>query len=76
MTMGGSNASVDAGSAGGPSHLWRIFRGPLLVMVLTIFGLLSALVGDGWWDVLSWLALGLPLGVLALWGLPIRRNSR
>ena len=28
-------------------------------------GLVFALVGDGWWDALSWFAVGLPLAVAA-----------
>ncbi|HEY4135725.1 MAG TPA: hypothetical protein VGO34_10975 [Alphaproteobacteria bacterium] len=44
---------------------WRIFRVPLMLAVVTLFGLLSALLGDGLWDVLSWIALGLPLAVIA-----------
>jgi hypothetical protein len=39
----------------------QIFAVPLLVAVVSSVGLVSALVGDGWWDVLSWLTLGLPL---------------
>ncbi|MFT3976922.1 MAG: hypothetical protein QM688_07390 [Sphingomonas bacterium] len=37
---------------------WRIFRWPLLIAAVSIIGLVSALVGDGWYDVLSWLCLG------------------
>jgi hypothetical protein len=44
----------------------RIWRWPLLVAVLTLFGLLSALLGQGgiWW-ILSWIALGVPLVLIA-----------
>jgi hypothetical protein len=42
---------------------WEIFRWPLLIAAVSLIGLLSALLGDGWADVLSWLALG---GVLAI----------
>ena len=38
-----------------------IFRWPLLLALLGLFGLLSALLGDGLYDLLSWLALGTPL---------------
>lgn len=31
---------------------------PLLLAVVTVAGLVSALLGDGWWDGVSWLALG------------------
>ncbi|WP_349644001.1 hypothetical protein [Bradyrhizobium sp. LTSPM299] len=30
-------------------------------MIITVVGLLSALIGDGWWDAVSWAALGLPV---------------
>lgn len=36
-------------------RLWGI---PLLMGILTIIGLLSALLGDGFWDMLSWCLLG------------------
>src|SRR5690606_19741640 len=38
--------------------LWAIFRVPVLLAVLSIIGLVSALVGDELWDVLSWVMLG------------------
>ncbi|BBH47002.1 hypothetical protein [Pseudomonas sp. KU43P] len=44
--------------------LWRIFRWPLLIGLLAALGLLSALLGDGVYDVVSWLALGLPLMIV------------
>jgi len=34
--------------------LWGI---PILLALATLVGLLSALIGDGWWDVLSWALL-------------------
>lgn len=45
--------------------LWMIFRWPLLIGLLAALGLLSALLGDGLYDVVSWLALGFPLVVVA-----------
>jgi hypothetical protein len=48
--------------------LWRIFRWPLLLALVSIAGLVGALVGDNAWDVLSWLCLGsLPLLVVRLY---------
>ncbi len=44
---------------------WRIFRWPLLIGVMSIIGLVSALVGDGWYDVLSWLCLGTCVVIMA-----------
>ncbi|MBR0820608.1 hypothetical protein [Bradyrhizobium liaoningense] len=42
--------------------LMQIFAAPLVVAIVSTAGLISALVGDGWWDAVSWTALGvLPL---------------
>ena len=37
----------------------------MIMAALTIFGLLSALLGTGAWQALAWLALAVPLLVLA-----------
>jgi hypothetical protein len=44
----------------------QIWRWPAALAALTAFGLLSALLGQGgiWW-VLSWVALAIPLMVIA-----------
>lgn len=57
--LGGSAARVSFGTS-------RIWRWPLLLAALSLFGLLSALLGEGgvWW-VLSWIALAAPLAVIA-----------
>jgi len=44
------------------SDLWRQWGWPIGLAALTVFGLLSALLGEGgiwWW--LSWLTLATPL---------------
>ncbi len=41
--------------------LGQIFGAPLVVGVLSTIGLISALVGNGWWDAVSWVSLGLPV---------------
>ncbi len=41
--------------------LSQIFTWPLVIGVLSTVGLISALVGDGFWDAVSWLALLLPI---------------
>lgn len=38
----------------------RIFAWPLLIALLGAAGLFAALLGDGAWDVLAWVGLGLP----------------
>ena len=48
------------------SHLSaaEIFRVPLWIALCSFVGLISALIGDGVWDVVSWLTLSLPFAVL------------
>ena len=41
----------------------QIWGMPIVIGILSAIGLLSALLGDGIWDVLSWLALGTPVAV-------------
>jgi hypothetical protein len=53
-----------------------IFRWPLALAVLSLFGLLSALVGDEVYDLLSWLSLGIPLALLGLVWLRMRNSPR
>ncbi|MBD8683161.1 hypothetical protein [Pseudomonas sp. CFBP 13719] len=50
------------------STFWPVFRIPLLVGVLGATGLFAALLGDGGWDALAWIGLGVP-AVLGVWGL-------
>jgi hypothetical protein len=39
----------------------QIFAAPMAVGALSVIGLVAALIGDGWWDVVSWLSLTLPI---------------
>lgn len=48
------NTPLKSASRGG----WRIFRWPSVIGLASVVGLVSALVGDGWHDLLSWLLLG------------------
>jgi hypothetical protein len=41
--------------------LRQIFYWPAVLAVITAVGLLSALLGDGVWDALSWVALACPI---------------
>jgi hypothetical protein len=56
-----------------PRRLSQIFAVPMLLGVLTTVGLFAALVGDGIWDALSWLTLGVPIAV-CLYCLARRRS--
>ena len=39
----------------------QIFALPILIGILSTVGLIAALIGDGWWDGLSWASLSLPV---------------
>lgn len=51
-------------------HTWGI---PLLLAVLTIFGLLAALMGTGIWHLLAWGAMATPLLVIAKYTARMKR---
>lgn len=46
--------------------LREVFGVPLAIAFLSAIGLVSALLGDDVWDVLSWLTLAVPI-VIILW---------
>ncbi len=39
----------------------RLWGPPLLVGFISLLGLVCALTGDGFWDTLSWISLGVPV---------------
>ncbi len=51
------------------SNFWKVFAIPSVIALLSAAGLFAALLGDGVWDGLSWLGLGVPagLGIRGLW---------
>jgi hypothetical protein len=51
----------------------RMWGAPIVLAILTTIGLLSALLGDGVWDLLSAFTLGVPVLCCAWYGL--RRKS-
>lgn len=51
--------------------LWGV---PILLGVLTLIGLVSALLGDGIWDAVSALALAAPVGCALWFGLRRKRG--
>lgn len=46
--------------------LVRIFAVPAVLGLLAAVGLVSALVGDGLFDAVSWICLGAPLAIAAI----------
>jgi hypothetical protein len=47
-----------------PASTARPLAIPALLAVIGLVGLVSALIGDDVWDILSWLALATPLAVI------------
>jgi hypothetical protein len=47
-----------------PQSPWEVFRVPILLAVLSAVGLVAALVGDGTWDLLSWVTLLIPVAAI------------
>ena len=45
---------------------WSLWGWPLAIAILSAVGLVGALVGDGAWDWLAWVGLGVPC-IAALW---------
>ncbi|QJD93271.1 DUF4175 domain-containing protein [Duganella dendranthematis] len=56
------------------SPFMRMWGAPIILAALTIIGLISALVGDGVWDHVSAVALGVPV-LLCLW-FGLRRRTK
>lgn len=51
------------------SPFMRMWGAPILIAILTIVGLISALLGDGLWDHISAFALGIPVALCVWFGL-------
>lgn len=53
--------------------LWQVFRAPILIAALSLFGLVAALLGDGVWDAVGEVALASSV-VATVWALATRRR--
>jgi Fe2+ transport system protein B len=58
-----------------PSRITAIFGVPAVMALITLAGLLTALLGEGIWDALSSVALAVPI-VLVLWFGLLRPSPR
>jgi len=55
----------------------QIFAAPLAVGLISALGLTTALLGDGLWDWMSWVALSLPVALAVVyWHVGARRAAR
>ncbi|GAB2886688.1 hypothetical protein GCM10027278_03740 [Paralcaligenes ginsengisoli] len=52
--------------------LVRVWAAPVLLGVLTLFGLLAALLGTGLWHWAAWLALAIPVAVASFFWMAAR----
>jgi membrane associated rhomboid family serine protease len=55
--------------------MMRMWGAPIALAILTLIGLISALVGDGVWDHVSAVALGVPVALCLWYGLPRRTKN-
>ena len=53
----------------GSPRFWFVWRAPLLLVLLTVFGLLAALLGTETWHWASWAALAAPIFVILFYSL-------
>ncbi|GAB3558910.1 hypothetical protein [Spirosoma fluminis] len=58
------------------SDFWHVWTIPLLLTALSLIGLIAALVGDNFWDGLSWLTLGVPLVVIGRFVMKPQQSKR
>lgn len=54
------------------STLVRTFAAPTLIALASLVGLVAALLGDGAFDIVSWIALSIPVIAIA-WAITQRR---
>jgi len=45
------------------SNFWKVFSVPLPIGLVSATGLFAALLGEGAWDALSWIGLGIPVWI-------------
>ena len=44
-------------------NFWKVFSVPLAIGIVSATGLFAALLGEGVWDTLSWIGLGIPVWI-------------
>ena len=56
--------------------VWAVWGWPVAIALLSATGLVGGLWGDGLWDVLAWIGLGMPTAAALWFGLRGRRSPR
>lgn len=51
------------------------WKWPVLLCLLSLSGLASALLADGWGDAWAWVSLGLPLAAIMWFAVPFKQSS-
>ena len=46
-------------------NFWQVFGAPIVLGVVSIVGLIAALIGNGFYDAVSWITLSIPVIVIA-----------
>ena len=59
----------------GRRSLRQIFLWPAVIAAVSVIGLVAALVADGVWDAVSWVALAIPNALLVYFVLRSRRGG-
>lgn len=57
-----------------PHHLWATFAAPLVIGVLSLIGLVGALLDDGAWDGIGALLLAIPVAAI-IWARLARADA-
>ncbi|MCI2809150.1 hypothetical protein [Eoetvoesiella caeni] len=60
-----SSLPIDNNRTRSNSKIRQMWQAPIIVALITLVGLIAALVGDGWHDALSWAALTVPVALIA-----------
>lgn len=55
--------------------LSRVFIAPTIITIASLVGLIAALIGDGFLDVIGWIGLGAPVAV-SLWFVYVKNARR
>ena len=58
------------------STFWKVWGTPVIIGILSAIGLFSALTGDGFYNLVSWLTLGFPVAVTIWFLVKKKKNQR